>query len=177
MSFLVAGIGTDAGKTTASAFLATLLGADYWKPIECGESDTKRVEKWLGVERVHPPAYSFKAPLSPHHAARLENRTINPESIIPPKTERPLIIEGVGGIFTPLTSDLLAIDLFAAWDYPWIVVSRHYVGSINHTLLTLEALKRRNIVVAGIIFNGEPNPDSEKVILDIGGLPSLGRLK
>lgn len=176
---LVAGSGTDVGKTVVSAILTTLLDADYWKPIQSGaeeNSDSAIMKKWISSQRIHPPAYSLKAPLSPHHAARLENCTIDAESIIPPQTAHPLIIEGVGGIFVPLSAAALTIDLFASWNCKWVIVSKHYLGSINHTLLTVDALKQRQIPILGIIFNGEPNPDSEEAILNISKIPLLGKL-
>lgn len=169
---LVAGIGTEVGKTVASAILTTLLQGEYWKPIECGESDSSTVSKWDCP--IHPPAYSLKAPLSPHHAARLEN--ISLKKIVPPKTSRPLIIEGVGGIFVPLSNEKLTFDLFQEWDCKWVIVSKHYLGNINHTLLTLDALQQRKIPLAGIIFNGEPNRESESAILGISKVPLLARL-
>jgi len=177
---MVAGIGTDVGKTVVSAILTTLLKGDYWKPIECGDphtSDTAVVTRWIGISHtIHPSTYSLKAPLSPHHAARLENIVIRPDSITLPHTTRPLIIEGAGGIFVPLTLKVLSIDLFKSWDCQWIIVSKHYLGSINHTLLTLEVLKQLHLPVLGIIFNGEKNCDSENAILEISKLPFLGRL-
>lgn len=178
---MVAGIGTDVGKTIVSAILTTLLKGDYWKPIQCGNeenSDTATMKRWLDTtgHSIHSPTYSLKAPLSPHHAARLENTLIRLDSIILPQTTRPLIIEGVGGIFVPLTSKISSLDLFKSWDCQWVVVSRYYLGSINHTLLTLEVLKRLNLPILGIIFNGEPNPDSESAILEISQAPVLGRL-
>lgn len=179
--WMVAGSGTDVGKTVVSAILATLLDADYWKPIQCGNeenSDTATIKNWIDTKRhfVHSPAYSLKAPLSPHHAARLENTPIAIDSITIPTTAHRLVIEGVGGIFVPLTTKVLTIDLFKSWNCQWIIVSRHYVGSINHTLLTIEALKQRQVPIIGIIFNGESNPDSEAAILEISQLPCLGRL-
>jgi dethiobiotin synthetase len=172
---LVAGIGTDVGKTVVSAILTLLVEGDYWKPIQSGApGDAETVAQWLPRTQVHPPAYSLKAPLSPHHAARLENAVIQPFSL--PETTRPLVIEGVGGILVPLATEWLAIDLFSTWPCKWILVSKHYVGSINHTLLTVEALKQRHIPILGIIFNGEPNADSESAILKITQLPMLGRL-
>lgn len=177
---IIAGNGTDVGKTIASAIIVTAMKGDYWKPVECGEaenSDTARMRKWLdSTHHVYPPAYSLKACLSPHHAARLENITIDLKSIVPSENTHPLIIEIAGGIFTPLSTKILNIDLFKTWKSQWIVVSRHYLGSINHTLLTLEALQRRNIPIVGLIFNGELNPDSESAILEISQLPILGRL-
>ena len=114
--------------------------------------------------------------MSPHHAARLEKTSIVLDSIAIPQTARPLIIDGIGGIFVPLTTKILSIDLFKFWDCKWIVVSKHYLGSINHTLLTIEALKQRQVPIMGLIFNGDPNPDSEAAILRISQLPCLGRL-
>lgn len=174
---IVTGIGTDVGKTLVSAILATLLQADYWKPIQC-DDDTHTMRQLLNPENhaIHPPAYSFRNPLSPHHAARLEGVTIRPDSIVLPLTPRPLVIESAGGLFVPLTSRLLTFDLFHSWRIPWVIVSRHYLGSINHTLLTCDALKRAGCSILGIIFNGEPNPDSEGAILEITQLPLIGRL-
>lgn len=172
---IVAGIGTEVGKTIASAILATLLKGSYWKPIECGHSDTACIQSLTNAP-IHPPAYSLLAPLSPHHAARLEKQTIEPNKIIPPVTTSPLIIESTGGIFVPINETTLTLDLFQEWNCRWVVVSKHYLGSINHTLLTLDALKKRNIAIAGVIFNGEANLDSENAILQISKIPLLGRL-
>lgn len=178
---IVTGCGTEVGKTITAAIITECLQGDYWKPIQCGDekdSDTSTMEALIDRRKcgIHKPVYSFQAPLSPHHAARLENTTISMKSIVPPQTTRPLIIEGVGGVFVPLTSKLLIFDLFKSWNCPWIIVSRHYLGSINHTLLTLYALKQHNIAIAGIVFNGLPNPDSENAILEILKVPILGRL-
>lgn len=178
---MVVGIGTDVGKTVVSAILTALLKGDYWKPIQCGEeenSDAATMKRWLDttIHTIHPPAYSLTAPLSPHHAARLENTSISLASITLPQTTRPLIIEGVGGILVPLTSKISSLDLFKSWDCQWVVVSKHYLGSINHTLLTLEVLKKLCLPILGIIFNGEPNPDSESAILEISQVPVLGKL-
>lgn len=183
MKILVAGIGTDVGKTIVSAVLTTLLNGDYWKPIESGiqwgeESDVDVMRSLLDSKKhhIHPSAYSFQAPLSPHHAARLEGRRINIDSITLPITKRALIIESAGGIFVPLKTNFLSIDLFKKWDCKWVVVSRHYVGSINHTLLTINALKQQGIDIAGIVFNGEENPDSESAIIENSKVAFLGRL-
>lgn len=178
---MVAGIGTDVGKTIVSAILITLLNGDYWKPIQCGDeenSDSVKIKQWIDPSKhsIFPPAYSLKASVSPHHAARLENRLIMLETISLPQTNRPLIIEGVGGIFVPLTTSSLSFDRFTSWNCDWIIVSKHYLGSINHTLLTVEALKYLQVSILGIIFNGEPDPDSEEAILEISQISCLGRL-
>lgn len=177
---IVSGIGTDVGKTVASAILTTLFKADYWKPVESGidHSDTKEIKRLIerAKHTIYPPAYSLKAPLSPHHAARLENTVIDTESIRLPKTPNFLVIEMAGGIFVPLNMNTLSIDLFKSWEAKWVLVSKLYLGNINHTLLTIEALKKRSIDLLGIIFNGEPNPDSEKAILNFSNVPFLGRI-
>jgi dethiobiotin synthetase len=172
---VVAGTGTGVGKTVVSAILATALKADYWKPIECGKSDTRKVQKWIETH-THRPAYRFKAALSPHAAAELEHVTIVPESIKIPYSDRSLIIETVGGVFTPITQSLVSLDLFKQWDAEWVIVSRHYLGSINHTLLTIEALKRERVSILGIVFNGKPNLASESAILKISGVRFFARV-
>lgn len=180
VDIIVAGIGTGVGKTVVSAIIATLLKGDYWKPIQSGRKDldSEVIAKLLSPSdhKVYPPTYSFKTPLSPHHAARLENQTIDPDKIIPPNTNRPLITEMAGGIFVPLNENLLGIDLFKFWNAHWILVSKHYLGSINHTLLTIEALKTQQVQILGVVFNGEPNPDSENAILKFSQTPLIGRL-
>lgn len=178
---MVAGIGTDVGKTVVSAILTMLLRGDYWKPIQCGDennSDPSTIEQWLPMDKhtIHPSAYTFSARLSPHHAARLENSTIDIEKVVIPQTSRTLIIEGVGGVMVPLNVKTVSLDLFASWDCQWILVSKHYLGSINHTLLSIETLKQRKIPILGLILNGESNPDSESAITEISQLPVLGRL-
>lgn len=176
--WIITGCGTDVGKTIVSSILATVFKADYWKPIECGDllnSDSQTVKK-LSPSYVHPSAYRFKHSLSPHHAARLEDIAIDCSKIVIPHTNNPLIIETAGGLLVPLNKHTLTIDLFTSWNIPWIVISRHYVGSINHTLLTIEALQKRNLPIVGLIFNGEPNPDTEEAILYFSKLPFLGRV-
>lgn len=180
-SIIIAGCGTEIGKTIVSAIITTAMQGDYWKPIQCGEaenSDTTMMHQLINVDKhcIYNPAYSLKAPLSPHHAARLEGVSIDIDSIIPPKTLRPLVIESVGGVLVPLNSHKLSIDLFNLWNSKWVIVSKHYLGSINHTLLTIEVLKQRKISIAGIIFNGEPNVDTETAILENSQISCLGRL-
>lgn len=175
---IVAGIGTGVGKTVVSAIVATALEADYWKPVQCGEEDSTIMKRMLDPFKhtIHPTAYTFKAPLSPHHAAALEKVYIDCNSIRPPSTRKSLVIEGVGGVLVPLTLKTYTLELFKTWNCSWIIVSHHYLGSINHTLLTLEVLKSHGIPIAGLIFNGEPNPASENVILNIGQVPLLTKL-
>lgn len=178
---IVAGTGTGVGKTIVSAILTTMLHADYWKPVQTGaddDLDSRVMENLIDMRNhfIHPSTYTFKAPLSPHHAARLENSSIDLKAIVPPKTSRTLVIESVGGIQVPLTTKILSIDLFKSWEAKWVIVSKHYLGSINHTLLTIEALKKYNVPILGLIFNGEPNFDTETAILQISQIPLLGRL-
>jgi len=175
-TFIVTGCGTDVGKTIVSAILTVAFGGDYWKPIESGESDANRVKQLIPPNRVHDPVYRFKAALSPHHAARLEGVSIDCERMMTPVSQRPLIIETAGGVLVPLNGRQLAIDLFSGWKATWIVVSRHYLGSINHTLLTLEALKQRKIQPHCLIFNGEPHRDSEEAIMHFSGVTQFCRL-
>lgn len=178
---IVAGTGPDVGKTVVSAILTTLLQADYWKPVQCGSeelSDTCTIKQLINSSSsfVHPPAYSFKAAVSPHQAAQQENCLIEMGAFQLPKTQRNLVIESAGGIYVPLTLQNLTFDLFKQWNCSWIVVSRHYVGSINHTLLTLEALKNHGIPILGLIFNGAINPASEQAVLGFSGVPLIARL-
>lgn len=174
---IVAGIGTGVGKTVVSAILMQMCEGAYWKPVECGDSDTNKILKLLpyAKERIHPSAYTFKAFAAPHLAADKEKQRIDPKKIIPPQ-QSPLIIESVGGALVPLNLATMTIDLFKKWGALWVVVSRHYLGSINHTLLTTEILKQHGLNVKGIIFNGAYQRDVEEAILRFSKLPLLGRL-
>lgn len=175
---IVAGIGTSVGKTIASAILMEALDAAYWKPVQTGSDlDTETVRKLVPEKRmnIYDPTYHLQAPLSPHHAARLENIQIKKELLIPP-ARAPLIIESVGGILVPLNDRELTIDLFSSWKAAWVIVSRHYIGSINHALLTLEALKARGIIPSLIVFNGDENQDTERAILHFSKAASFVRI-
>ncbi len=176
---IIAGIGTNVGKTVVAAVVATALGADYWKPIETGESasDSARIQKLL-MNTVHvlPPAISLKAPLSPHEAARLEGYAVDVDRVKPPESEKVLVIEGIGGVLVPLTATISTLDLFSRWNSVWIVVSRHYLGSINHTLLTCTELQRRSIPILGVIFNGNDTYGAEEAVLQIAKVPLIGKL-
>jgi len=170
---IVTGISTDVGKTVVSAILAKALEADYWKPIEAGGCDSKTVRELSGAA-CHPSAYELKHPLSPHHAAQLENVTIDPQQFTLPNAKR-LIIEGCGGVMVPYGEEHLG-TLFAKWNFPWVVVSKNYLGSINHTLLTLAWLKTHGQDVLGIVFNGKQNLATEQFILAYSEVPCLGHI-
>jgi dethiobiotin synthetase len=180
MKLFITGIGTDVGKTITSAIVTQALEADYWKPIQAGDldnSDSHKIQRYISNEKtvIHQNSYTLNTPASPHLAAEIDGITINLKQIIEPKTKNHLVIEGAGGILVPLNTTDCIIDLIQK-DYKVIVVSRHYLGSINHTLLTCEALKSRNIAVAGIIFSGDENPASEAIILSKTGAPFIGRI-
>lgn len=181
MKIFVTGISTDVGKTIASAIITQALEADYWKPVQAGDlndSDSHKIQKYISNNKsiLHPNSYALQTPASPHLAAKIDNITIDLKKIIEPKTKNHLVIEGAGGIFVPLNERDCVINLIQQ-DYKVIVVSRHYLGSINHTLLTIEALKNRGINIAGIIFNGNENLPSESIILNKTQLQCIGRIE
>ncbi len=176
----VTGIGTGVGKTVAAAALVDAFDAAYWKPIQAGDlhaSDTLRVQELIPKARVYPEAYRLREPRSPHEAAQIESISIKIETIEVPEHSGTLVIEGAGGLFVPLNDDKTMLDLLSMLDALPVVVIRHYLGSINHTLLTLEALKRRSVPVRGLIWNGSPNPASEEAILRRTEVPVLARLE
>ncbi|PKP91770.1 MAG: ATP-dependent dethiobiotin synthetase BioD [Alphaproteobacteria bacterium HGW-Alphaproteobacteria-16] len=173
---VVTGTDTGVGKTVASAALAWRLNAKYWKPIQSGleeETDSEVVARLAGVE-VLPEAYRLTRPCSPHRAAELDGVTIDATRIRRPGGR--VVIEGAGGVLVPLTRDLLYADLFARWRVPVVIVARTELGTINHCLLTIEALRRRSVSVAGVMFSGDEAPDSQATICAMGGVVSLGRL-
>ena len=178
--FVVTGTDTGIGKTVFSAGLTAALGASYWKPVQAGLEDGSDAEtvSWLAglaPERILPEAYRLRTPCSPHRAAELDGVEIDPARLTLPDV-RPLVVEGAGGALVPLTRGLLFVDQFAAWGAPVIVVARTALGTINHSLLTIEALRARGVRIAGIAFVGDPVPDSEATIAAMGGVPRLGRL-
>ncbi len=180
MKLFITGIGTDVGKTIASAIITEALEADYWKPIQAGDlntSDSHKIKSFISNDKtvIHPNSYALNTPASPHLAAELDNIVIDLEKIAEPVTENHLVIEGAGGLFVPLNDQDCVIDLIKS-DYKVIVVSRHYLGSINHTLLTIEALKSRKIAIAGILFNGSENRSTESIILNKTGIKCIGRI-
>jgi dethiobiotin synthetase len=180
MKLFITGIGTDVGKTIASAIITQALEADYWKPIQAGDlnnSDSHKIQQYLSNNKtnIHPNSYQLNTPASPHFAAALDNVTIDLQQIVEPSTNNNLVIEGAGGVLVPLNTTDCIIDLIQP-DYKVIVVSRHYLGSINHTLLTVEALQNRNINIAGILFSGAENKATESIILQKTKLTAIGRI-
>ena len=181
MKIFITGISTDVGKTIASAIITEALEADYWKPIQAGDlndSDSHKIKRYISNEKsiIHENSYKLNTPASPHLAAELDGITIDLKNIKEPKTANHLVIEGAGGVFVPLNENDFVLDLIQP-DYKVIVVSRHYLGSINHTLLTIEGLKNRGINIAGIIFNGNENHPTETIILNTTQLKCIGRIE
>ena len=180
MKIFITGIGTDVGKTIASAIITQSLEADYWKPVQAGDlnnSDSHKIQRYISNDKtvIHPNSYKLNTPASPHLAAELDGIAIELKKITEPKTSNHLVIEGAGGVLVPLNATDCIIDIIQK-DYKVIVVSRHYLGSINHTLLTIEALKSRKINVAGILFSGEENKASEEIILTKTTINRIGRI-
>jgi dethiobiotin synthetase len=177
----VTGIGTGIGKTVVSAVLTEKLKADYWKPIQSGDldsSDTLKVKSLVSnpFTVFHPETYGLTQPYSPHKSARIDGIEIDESQFVIPKTNNKLIIEGAGGLMVPLNDHFLIIDLIKQLDAEVVLVSQNYLGSINHTLLSILALKQYGIEIKGIIFNGDLEPDSESYILQYTGIKLLGHL-
>jgi dethiobiotin synthetase len=180
MKLFITGISTDVGKTISSAIIVESLKADYWKPVQAGDldnSDSHKIQNLISNSetKIFQNAYQINTPASPHHAAAIDNIVIDLKKIIEPKTQNHLVVEGAGGLFVPLNDTDCVIDLIQP-DYKVIVVSRHYLGSINHTLLTIEALKSRKITIAGIIFSGDENQATESIILSKTNVNCIGRV-
>ena len=179
--YFITGIGTEVGKTIMSAIVTEALEADYWKPIQAGDlenSDTHKLKSLILNKKTvfYENAFALKTPMSPHAAAEIDNIKISVEDVEEPETDNDLVIEGAGGLLVPINDTKTILDLIKP-DYKVIVVSRHYLGSINHTLLTIEALKSRNLNCFGIIFSGEENPSTESIIEKMSGVPILGRIE
>ena len=178
--FVVTGTDTGIGKTVFAAGLTALLDGYYWKPVQAGlddGTDAARVAQLSGLppDRILPEAYRLETPCSPHHAARLDGVEIDPEALALP-VQRPLVVEGAGGALVPLTGELLFADIFARWQLPAIVVARTSLGTINHSLMTLEVLRARGVPVHGIAFIGDGDEAAEEAICRIGKARRLGRL-
>ncbi|WP_026754237.1 dethiobiotin synthase [Sediminibacter sp. Hel_I_10] len=178
-TYFITGIGTDVGKTIVSAIVTEALKADYWKPIQAGDlelSDTHKVKRLVSNTKTtfYPSAYELNTPMSPHAAAEIDGITIEVKNIKPPKTDNHLVIEGAGGLLVPLNQTETILDLLQP-NYKVIVVSRHYLGSINHTLLTVNLLKQKGFDVS-LIFNGAEHKTTEAIISKMTGVTILGRI-
>ncbi len=179
--FIVTGTDTGIGKTVFAAALVRALDGIYWKPVQAGltgETDSAVVRRLSGLskDRILPEAYRLATPASPHVAAKRDGLEIDVDTLAPPDTRLPLVIEGAGGLMVPLTRHALQIDLFAFWRTPVILCASTKLGTINHSLLSTEALKRRALPLLGIAFIGEENTESERAIVELGQVRRLGRL-
>jgi len=179
--FVITGTDTGIGKTVFAAALAGVLDSYYWKPIQSGlddETDSEIVKRLSGLKpsRILPETWRLQTPVSPHLSAEIDGVLINSKTLQPPETERPLIIEGAGGLFVPLTRHETYIDVFAHWNQPIILCARTTLGTINHTLLSIEALRQRTIPIVGIAFIGDEFSDTQAVIKEMSGIAVLGRL-
>ncbi len=191
LQLVVCGTDTDVGKTVVSALLVQGLGAQYWKPVQCGleeGGDRARVQQLLelspesAAERLLPEAYRYTHPVSPHWAGELESRPIDPAHLELPPVHGPLVVETAGGLLVPLRRDLLQIDQIRRWKLPVLLVARSGLGTLNHTLLSVEALRQRGIPLLGLVLNGPPHADNPATLLALTGaavlacLPPLPRL-
>lgn len=179
--FFITGIGTEIGKTVVSSILTEYLQADYWKPIQSGDlhwTDTMKVQSLISNTKsyFHPERYRLNSPLSPHASADLDGVKIRLTDFELPATQNNLIVEGAGGLFVPINARETMIDLIKQLNIPVILVSKNYLGSINHTMLSIEALKARNILIEGIVFNGVSTPATERFIEENAQIPVLFRL-
>lgn len=180
-TFIVTGTDTGIGKTVFAAALAGALGARYWKPIQSGlddGSDSERTAALSGlpVDHILPEAYRLVTPCSPHLAAEIDGVTIDPERLALPSVDGPLVVEGAGGALVPVTREMLYADMFARWGKPVVLVARTALGTINHSLLSIEALRARGVPIHGVAFVGDAVEDSEATIAAIGKVKRLGRL-
>ncbi|WP_417786394.1 dethiobiotin synthase [Tenacibaculum sp.] len=178
--YFITGISTEVGKTIASAIVTEALQADYWKPIQSGDleySDTHKVEKLISNSTTvfHPNSYALQTPMSPHASAEIDGVTIEIDSIKEPSTKNHLVIEGAGGLLVPLNDKNTLLDVIKP-DYKVIVVSRHYLGSINHTLLTVNLLKEKGFEVS-LIFSGNEHKTTEDIIKKMAGVSVIGRIE
>lgn len=178
--YFITGISTEVGKTIAAAIVTELLNADYWKPIQSGDldnSDSHKIERLLSntTSKIHPNSYALQTPMSPHAAAAIDKININLKDIKEPKTKNDLVIEGAGGLLVPLNDKDTILDIIKP-DYKVIVISRHYLGSINHTLLTLNLLKEKGFDVS-LIFSGDEHKTTEEIIQKMGNVPVIGRIE
>jgi len=181
-NYFITGIGTDVGKTVAASIITEALESDYWKPIQAGDldqSDTLKVKGLVGNTKTvfHTEAYRLNHPMSPHAAAERDGVEINLQNIKLPTTQNHLVVEGAGGLLVPLNKKETILDLMSQLNCEVILVSRHYLGSINHTLMSIELLKQKGLSIKGILFNGAENKDTESIITDMTGVNVLGRIE
>ncbi len=181
LRLVITGTDTGIGKTVFSAALTDALGACYWKPIQSGldeETDSETVLRLgrIPSQRILPEAWRLKTPVSPHRSEEIDAVTIDPYALVPPDTNSPLIIEGAGGLLVPLTRRETFADVFARWQIPVILCARTGLGTINHTLLSLEAMRQRRIPILGVAFLGDAYPDTQLIIEEMGDVRILGRL-
>ena len=179
---VVCGTDTDVGKTVVSAWLVQGLKAHYWKPVQSGldgGGDRQRVQTLLNLstDRILPEAFAFQQPVSPHWAAELDGVVLDPDALNRPRIDHPLVVETAGGLMVPLTRQWLQIDQLQRWQLPIVLVARSGLGTLNHTLLSLEALQRRNLPVLGLILNGPPHADNPGTLEHFGGVPVLAHLQ
>ena len=177
--YFITGISTEVGKTIASAIITEALEADYWKPIQAGEldnSDSHKIEQLISNSTtiIHPNSYALNTPMSPHAAAEIDGITVELSKITAPKTDNNLVIEGAGGLLVPLNNSDTILDIIKP-DYKVIIVSRHYLGSINHTLLTVNLLKEKGFDIA-IIFSGNEHKTTEDIITKMTNVSVIGRI-
>jgi dethiobiotin synthetase len=173
---VITGTDTGIGKTVFSAALTDALGAYYWKPVQSGLNEETDSETVLRLGRILPEAWRLRTPVSPHLSAEIDTVTLDPHALELPATEGPLIIEGAGGLLVPLTRHATFADVFARWQIPAVLCSRTSLGTINHTLLSLEAMRRRLIPILGVAFIGDAYPDTQRIIAELGEVRVLGRL-
>jgi dethiobiotin synthetase len=181
MHIFVTGTDTGIGKTVFAAGLTRFLDGSYWKPIQSGlldETDSQSVARLTGLpaDRIHAERYRLKTPASPHLAAEIDAVSIDADRLTLPESERPLIIEGAGGLMVPLTRQTLYVDVLARWSIPTVLCARTSLGTINHTLLSLEALRNRRVPVVGVAFIGDEHVENARIIASLGQIKVLGRL-
>ncbi len=178
LKFIICGTDTDVGKTLISSFFVRGLQSFYWKPIQSGietETDSQAIYRLSGVkkEKILKEAYIFNKPVSPHWAAEIDKKKINMNLLNLPSINGSLVIETAGGLMVPITRNFLQIDQIKKWDLPVIIVCRSSLGTLNHTLLSIEALKKRNVKILGLIINGEKHLDNPKTLKEFSKLPII----
>jgi dethiobiotin synthetase len=179
--FVVVGTDTGVGKTTFAAALVGALDGIYWKPVQAGDLDQTDADAVLRLsgltpKQILPEVYRLRTPASPHLAAEIDGITIDPEMLVLPEADRHLIVEGAGGLLVPLTREITYLDVIVRWNIPVVLCARTTLGTINHSLLSIEALRARSIALLGIAFIGDENLESERIIVDMAGVKRLGRL-